>query len=88
MLLAIMLLVFHRILDKKAGLDFYPGPFLLGPGPDARNDYRLPAVFVKALFWTSISIVFWCKIAQNNENTSETHWVQPYETFSYPIRLL
>jgi hypothetical protein len=26
---SIIVLVFHRILDLKTGLDFYPGPFFL-----------------------------------------------------------
>lgn len=26
---ATFVLIFHRILDKKTGLDFYPGPFFL-----------------------------------------------------------
>lgn len=29
----IFVMVFHRILDFKTGLDFYPGPFFISGGP-------------------------------------------------------
>jgi len=36
-----IVLVFHRILDFKAGLDIYPGPFLFPPVK--REKFPLPA---------------------------------------------
>lgn len=37
---ATFVLVFHRILDFKAGLDFYLGPFFLGIDIQCLNIFR------------------------------------------------
>ena len=37
--MGIFITVFHRILDFKAGLDFYPGPFFL-PGSESFNTFK------------------------------------------------
>ena len=46
--------VFHRILDFKTGLDFYPGPFFIlppsGSSPGLSQILKIAAVFKKFPF--------------------------------------
>lgn len=47
-----IVLVFHRILDLKAGLDFYPGPFFLQTAVPGPKRQRSPA-FKQTTVWNS-----------------------------------
>ena len=56
--IAFMYLVFHRILDLKTGLDFYPGPFFLTSQPFNLSPFMRIALSAIQPCWAAIWLTF------------------------------